>query len=118
MCIKAFIYKGFQKTKQQDISSSNTSKMTQNQICIKYLIFVFRPDVCAAAVKSDDSGPAHFDDLKLLHILNESVNLLAVTGCFDTDRFISEIDNLCSEDICRLNDICMLLFRISDLDKK
>ncbi len=35
MCIKAFIYKGFQKTKQQDISSGNTSKKIQKLIVLK-----------------------------------------------------------------------------------
>ena len=79
---------------------------------------MFRPDVCAAAVKSNKARTAHFDDVELLHVLDECIDLLAVTGSFDADRFICEVDDLCAENICRFNDVGMLLFGVPDLYEK
>ena len=81
-------------------------------------VFVLGPDISSTAVERDETGTAHFDDLKLLHILYESVDLLAVAGSFDTDGFIRKIDDLRAEDICRLNDIGVLLLGVSYLDEK
>ena len=79
---------------------------------------MFGPDIRAAPVERNDTGTAHFDDLEFLHIFYEGIYLLAVAGSFDTDSFIREIDDLRSEDICRFDDVGMLLFGIPYLDKK
>ena len=73
---------------------------------------MFRPDIRTAPVERNDTCTAHFDDLEFLHVLYESIDLLAVSGSLDTDGFIGEIDYLRSEDIRSFNDVGMLLFGI------
>ena len=79
---------------------------------------MFRPNVCAAAVKSNKAGTAHFDDIELLHILDECIDLLAVACSFDADRFISEVDDLRAENVCSFNNVGVLLFGVPDLYEK
>ena len=79
---------------------------------------MFRPDVCAAAVKSNKAGTAHFDDVELLHILDECIDLLAVTGSLNADCFICEVNYLRAEYVCSFNDVSMLLFGVPDLYEK
>ena len=76
------------------------------------------PDISSAAVERDETGTAHFDDLKLHHILDERIDLLTVSGGFNAYGFIRKIDDLRAEDIRSLNDIGVLLFGVPDLDEK
>ena len=79
---------------------------------------MFRPDIRTASVERYDSRTAHFNDLEFLHVFDEGIDLLAVAGSFDTDRFIREVDDLRSEDIRGFHDISVLLFGISYLDQQ
>ena len=64
---------------------------------------MIRPDRRASAVKRNDSGTAHFNDAERLNVLDESVDLLRISGNLYAYRLFAEIDDLGPEYIRRLS---------------